>query len=201
MVVGSNPVAVISGLVTYSALTAVVTKISEIKKKVTDHDHDKNITTSEFNKLTTENFAARLTQANLLTKTDFDNKLISLDRKIHSNKTKHVLVENELKKLQTFDSSYFLGKSHFEDDGAQNYLVFQPINRYSKRIIGVGDGEYIYFLKSKGLSDERINSITVSNYSITPSLDYRGAKIRVKFNGSCLKQSKITYSRGKIVNI
>ena len=49
--------------------------------------------------------------------------------------------------------------------------------------------------------DERINSITTSNYSITPSLDYLGAKIRVKFNGSCLKQDKITYNHRKIVNI
>ena len=62
-----------------------------------DHDHDKYITTSKFNKLTTENFAARLTQAHLVTKTDFDNKLMSLNRKINSNKTKHVLVENEFK--------------------------------------------------------------------------------------------------------
>ena len=34
-------------------------KILDIEKKVTDHDHDKYITTSEFNKLTTENFPAR----------------------------------------------------------------------------------------------------------------------------------------------
>ena len=51
------------------------------------------------------------------------------------------------------------------------------------------------------MPDERISSITASNYSITPSLDYLGSKIRVKFNGSCLKQDKITYNHGKIVNI
>ena len=55
--------------------------------------------------------------------------------------------------------------------------------------------------KSKGFSDEKINSITGSNHIITPSLDYLGTKIRVKFNGSCLKQGKITYTHGKIVNI
>ena len=48
------------------------------------------------------------------------------------NKTKHLLVENEFIKLKTFDSSYFGGKSHFEEDVTQNYLVFQPINRYFK---------------------------------------------------------------------
>ena len=72
------------------------------------------------------------------------------------------------------------GKSHFEDDGAQNYSVFQPKYRYFKKISGVGNGKYIYFWKSKGLSDERINFITASNYSITPELSYYGTKIRIK---------------------
>ena len=117
------------------------------------------------------------------------------------NKTKHLLVENELKKLKTFDSSYFKGKSHFEEDGTQNYLVFLPIQRYFKRIAGVGSGNYIYFWKSKGLSDERINSDTASNDSITSELSYWGTKTKVEFNGSCLKQDKVTYNHGTIVNI
>ena len=55
---------------------------------------------------------------------------MSLNRKINSSKTKHALVENEFKKLQTFDLIYFRGKSHFEEDGAQNYLIFQQISIY-----------------------------------------------------------------------
>ena len=84
-----------------------------------------------------------------MTKTDFDAKLSRLNRKITANESKHLLVENELKKLKRFDSSYFIGKSHFED-GTQNYLVFQPIQRYFKRIAGVGNGNYIDYWKSKG---------------------------------------------------
>ena len=80
---------------------------------MTDHDHNKYITTSEFQNLTTENFAARLAQANLITKTDFDTKLTRLNKKISSNKTKHLSVENEFKKLQTFDLSYFRVKNLF----------------------------------------------------------------------------------------
>ena len=34
--------------------------------------------------------------------------------------------QEKMIKLQEFDSSYFGGKSHFEDD-TQNYLVFQPM--------------------------------------------------------------------------
>ena len=63
-----------------------------------------------------------------MTKTDFDNSVWSLDSKITANKTKKKSSENEFKKLETFDSSYFRGKSHFEEDGTQNYVVFQPIN-------------------------------------------------------------------------
>ena len=80
--------------------------------KLTDHNHDKYITTLEFNALAANVFNARLAQANLVTKIDFDTKLSSLNRKIIANKSKHSLVENELRKLKTFDSSYFRGKSH-----------------------------------------------------------------------------------------
>ena len=63
------------------------TKIAEIEKKVTNQNHDRYITTSEFNKLTKEDFAARLAQANLITNTDFDNTLyMSFNRKNNSNK-------------------------------------------------------------------------------------------------------------------
>ena len=157
------------------------TKITEIEKKRTDHNHDKYYTTPEFNTLAADVFDVRLAQANLVAKADFD---VSLNRKITENKTKHLLVENELKKLKTFDSSYFIGKSHFEEDGTQNYLVFQPMYRYFKRIAGVGRGDYINYWKSKGLSDERINSIKTSDYGITPYFSYYDiTKIKVKLDG------------------
>ena len=89
----------------------------------------------------------------------------SLNQKINSNKTKHLLVF--LKKLQTIDSIYFRGKSHFKEDGTQNYLVFQSMYRSFKQIAGVGIGNYIYYWKSKRFSDKRINSIKMLNHSIT----------------------------------
>ena len=55
--------------------------------KITHHSYDKYITTPKFNKLTAENFPARLAQADLVTKTEFDNKLSDLNRKITANKT------------------------------------------------------------------------------------------------------------------
>ena len=106
-----------------------------------------------------------------------------------------------MKKLETFDSIYFPGKSHFEDDDTQNYLGFQPIYRYLKRIVGVGNGNYIYYQKSTGLSDKRINSVTACSYKVTPQLSYCGTKTRVEFNGSCLKQNSVTFNYKKVVNI
>ena len=89
-----------------------------------------------------------------------------------------MLVENEFKKLQTFDSSYFTGKRHFEDDGNQNYLVFQPMDIYFKKI---GNTNYILGWKSKGLSDESIKPRSTSDNSLAPLLSYIGTKTRIKF--------------------
>ena len=58
----------------------------------------------------------------------------ALIKKIASNKSKHLLVENELKKLKKFDSSYFKGKNYFEEAGSQNFLLFQPMYKYFKKI-------------------------------------------------------------------
>ena len=71
-----------------------------------------------------------------MTKTDFDVKLSSLNRKITTIitiKLKHLLVENELKRLTTFDLIHFRGKNYFEEDGAQNYLVFQQMYKYLQK--------------------------------------------------------------------
>ena len=51
------------------------------------------------------------------------------------------------------------------------------------------------------MSDESIKPPTTSNKMLNPSLDFVGTKARVKFNGDCLKQEKISFDHGKIVNI
>ena len=62
-------------LVILSKETDYNTKISEIENKITsDHDHDKHITTQEFNKLTSENITARLKQAHLTCNNDLEKK-------------------------------------------------------------------------------------------------------------------------------
>ena len=127
-----------------SNLMLVTQKYNEIEKKVTDHDdNSKYITTPEFNKLAPENFSTRLKEANLesksdiaasVKKVDFDDKIKNVNKKVTSNKAKHVLVQNELnelskkvKLLSTKDYSSFLSRIYFaSNDGSQNKFVYQP---------------------------------------------------------------------------
>ena len=105
--------------------TVLNTKISEVENKIPNHD--KHITTPEFNKLTTERFAARLKQANLVDKIDFDNKLTSFNRRITSNKTKYLEVQKKLNSLITKKYNFFLGRIYFtSNNGSQNIFVYQP---------------------------------------------------------------------------
>ena len=80
-----------------------------------------------------------------------------------------------MNKLKTFDLGHFIGKSHFEEDGTQNYLVFQPIIKYFKVIAKT---DYVSSWKSKGLSAETIKPPITSDNSLTPTLNYYASKER-----------------------
>ena len=71
-----------------------------------------------------------------------------------------------MKKLRLFNWEYLVGKNPFEEGG--NCLVFQPVNRCFKIMAGVGNGSYIYYWQSKGLSNKKIN--------------YYGTETKVEFN-------------------
>ena len=109
-----NKIPSITGLATNSASTAVEndipefislvkktdynTKISEIENKANDHNYEKYITTPEFDTMAATVFNARLAaQTGLIRKPEFDFKLKSTSDRVSKNKTKHLLVENELK--------------------------------------------------------------------------------------------------------
>ena len=83
-------------------------------------------------------------------------------------------------------------------DGTQNYLVFEPINKYFKV---VANTDYVLSWKYKGLFVETIKPPTTSDNSFSPVVSYYGIKTRVKFTGSCLKQPKVSYTHDPIVNI
>ena len=94
-----------------------------------------------------------------------------------------------MKKLKTFDLDYFTSKSHFGEDGVQNYLVFQPMLRYLKRVSFNSD--HVASWKSKGFSDKSIKFTSSPSNFLNPSLDYHGHKLKVKFSGSSLSKTKL----------
>ena len=141
-------------------------------------------------------FNARLAQ-------DFDPNLSRLNRKITSNKTKHFLVENELEELKEFSEKSTLGILFIFlqlIDLTQKMVLkpIQPTHRYFKLIANT---KHIAKWKSKELSDESIKPITTSDNSLAPLITYYGYKIRLKFNGSILRQPKVSYTLEKAVNI
>ena len=137
----------------------------------------------------TTDFNARLAQVKFITETDFDAKLLSLNRKITANKTKHFLNGNDL--------SYYRGKQHFDEgSGKQNYLVFLPMEKYFKLNSVVSNSsaaDYVSSWQSKGISNESIKPPTTSDNSLNLELNYYGPKTREKFR-SCLKQSEHIYT-------
>ena len=128
-----NKIPSISGLVKKADYN---TKITDIENKLNNHNHDKYVATSEFNTLAADVFNAILAQANLITKTDFDAKLSSLNKKITANKTKHFLNDNDL--------SYYRGKQYFDKrSGKQSYLEFLSLRKYFKLNSVVDTVDYV----------------------------------------------------------
>ena len=90
-------------------------------------------------------------------------------------------IENNVKKLQAYDLSYFRGKQYFDEgDGKQNYLVFLSMRKYFKLNSVVNVIDRVLSWQSKGISNESIKPPTSSNYSLNPRLSYYVATIRVQ---------------------
>ena len=163
-----NKIPSISGLV---KKTDYNTKITDIENKLNNHNHDKYVAASEFNILAANVLNAGLAQANVITKTDFDAKLLSLNRKITANKTKHFLNDNDL--------NYYRGKQYFDQGiSKQNYLVFLVMGKYFKLNSVVGVIDRVLSWQSKGLFNESIKPPTTSNNSLNPGLSYNDTKIK-----------------------
>ena len=96
---------------------------------------------------------------------------------------KHLVVVNELKKLQTFDSSPFISQSCFNNDGSKLLIIFQPI--YKTVTIFFGLSDTISYWEPKGLSNEKIEPSLTVNKSLSRKLAWMdNFKIRLRFTGS-----------------
>ena len=108
-----------------------------------------------------------------------------------------MLVENELKKLKTFGSSYFLGKNYFEgNDGAQNVLVFQTMENHFKLI----NENQIDKWKSKGLSNQYLRTFgTIGDAILRKPI--RPMYVIFKGKGTLVQDKNNIISGGPIINI
>ena len=107
------------------------------------------------------------------------------------------LIMQQKNDLKNINLGYFRGKSHFDEDGAQNYLVFQSMLKYFM----INNSIWVTKWKSKGLSNESLDVISTSNNSLSPSINHYRDKVRLKFGGSILQQKTITYNHEKIYEI
>ena len=103
------------------------TKINETEKKITDHNDDKCIATSDFSKVTAKMFDLRLKRANLarksdfanfVNKTDFDNKL----KDATSNKNKLNGLSEKVKAISTIELTKDLIDKFSIFNEAKNFL-------------------------------------------------------------------------------
>ena len=92
----------------------------------------------------------------MVEKTNLNAELKKISDRITSNKSRHLQIENELKKLQKFGTAYFRGKNYFDgNDRAQNSLVFQVGEKYFKNNSGSNSSK-IETRKLKGLSSQSL---------------------------------------------
>ena len=143
------------------------TKVIEIEDKVLDVSS--LITKTNFNAKFTEIEGKIPNVSGLVTKADFDLKLKKNSDRVTSNKSEHLLVENELKKLKQFDLSYFKGKKYFGDNN-MNYLVFEVLLQYLDFYY---DSFYkpVLSWKSKGVSTEIIKVPRSNNNMLSPTTE------------------------------
>ena len=90
------------------------------------------------------------------------------------------------------------GKSHFEDDDKQNFLVFQLVYKYFKRSPNIN---HILVSISKGYSDKNIKPPSASNATLVLTLNHISTKPQLKFDGDCFKNDKVTFTNKYVVDI
>ena len=183
-------------------VTEIEGKIPDISSLVKKTDYATEITSIKSDYVTNAALDAR--HKDLVQKTTFKSELKKINDKACENSSRVLSYEHKLKQRQdTINglervASYFRGKNYFDGDGTQNYLVFQGVYKYfedvdvSETVIKFQASSGI----SKGLSDEKMSSD--SGYT-GPLIEYKNARIKLKFGGSILKE-KLSTSFGFIEN-
>ena len=155
-------------------------------------------------KLTSNTLDAKIAQKNLVNKYDLNDNIKTLatkeEIKTLSAKAELKAGQDKIAKLQTYDLSLFICQSYFNNDGAQLYLVFQPIQKTITIFSGLIDT--ISKRESKGLKNEKFAPSYTDNKNLSPKLIRNDSRIRLKFTWSCLKQeNKAPFTPKNVVNL
>ena len=161
----------ISDLAAKSALTVVENKIPDISSLATKSDLAVAdlLKKTDFNTKITEVEGTISNHTNLVKKTDLDTKFKKISDRVTKNKSKHLLVENEIKKLKEFDLSCFRRANYFGDNNI-NYLVLEVSLKY---LNFYDDSFYkpVLSWNSKGVSKEIIKAPRSNNNILFPTTE------------------------------
>ena len=160
-----NKIPDIKNLASKTELTAVENKTPNISGLATKINYNTKISEIE-NKINNS-----VTTTGLVKKIDFDDELKKVNDKISTNSSEILLYESRLKQKEDVinslerHASYNRGKTFFGHHGQQNYLVFQLMYEYLKRVIVTTNNIstiYVHYWQSKGLSNEQIKPPNIS---------------------------------------
>ena len=131
-----------------------------------------------------------------MTKTDFNNKLTSYNRRNTSNKTKHLEFQKRINSLITTDYIFFLGRMYFTSiDESQNTFVYQP----KLATLELKKDEYtdnVLSSKSNGVYNSELKPLYTA---FLHSIKLSGYRMKIKFDKVLLavEQKKLLYQNRK----
>ena len=139
-------------------------------------------------------FAARLKQANLVSKTDFDNELTSFNKRIILNKTKPLEVQKKRSSLITKDYNFFLGRIYFMSNDRSQKICLLTNTLYLKKDKGT---DFVFSWKLKGVYNSKLKSLYTAFLHRVKLSEHR---IGIKFDKDPLAVEQNNYLI-KIVNV
>ena len=210
----------ISGLATKSSVTLLITEQEEYTDKVSGLASKTELTDVE-NKIPEVSSLATTTAltvvenkipdiTSLITKTDFDAKLKNISDRVTNNKSKDLLLDNELKKLRTLvDSSAKIKFDEVQKENSFNRGFFYYLQQsYLVCDCKMGSFQFtagkISTWKSTGifncLGNYNINAVGDSK-SVLPELKNDG-RMHVSLSGNHFQQNKVIIpNNNNVINI
>ena len=216
----------ISGLATKSSVTHLIIEQEDYTDKVKEKIHDISGLASKTELTAVENkipdvsglaTASALTAVenkipditSLITKTDFDTKLKNISNKVTNNKSKDLVLDNELKKLKTLVGSSAkikLDELQKEISFARGFISYTQNSNlvYECKVSSVKPSFYgVLEWKPKDVYDNSNKNVLNSaqnTKTVAPDIKNINGQLYVSFNGIYFEQDPITIPNN-VINI